>query len=159
MRLLNWIASATDSLPKTVHLTELEDWRPSSSNLPETIAACMSLYSLIGREWAQCTTFTIPLTQSQRLECTFDLSELEVNEDEPPSVYLLDDSLEFPCSAEAYYRVIKTIAAPNRTNRTNRTNDPLILIGRSSREYHELSENSRFHNCLYVTNRFLGCMP
>lgn len=152
MRSLNeWILAWPRSREVwSIHVDELSEWRPSNMSYAAWAAELVGLWELAKQllQGPGVVVAAISFEASERLETFQHLLEVPLDSFTPPSLYLLNEGLEFPAAGEQYYRVVAraevSVAVP----------DQCAVIARSARSIQGMENSWEFDNTLYFASKF-----
>jgi hypothetical protein len=151
MQSLNkWILSWPHSSELwTIHVDELSDWNPSETTYEAWITELVRLWALAMKltKAPGVVIAALNFRASEHLELFSCLSSVPIDTMTPPSMYILDSSLEFPADGEQYYRVL------TKTEFRGLPKEATAVV-RSARSLLAVANSWEFDNTLYIAAKF-----
>ena len=100
----------------SIHVDEISQWHPRNESFDEWFKQLCLIYKeaclIVGESGVVIATLT--LKASNTLKIFENLSALEVDFFTPPSIYVLKNTLEFPCAGESAQRTAQTLGSRAR---------------------------------------------
>jgi hypothetical protein len=151
MRSLNeWVLSWPRSKEVwSVHVDELTEWRPASTSYAAWVKELVRLWELVKQllQGPGVVVAAISFEASEELETFAQVLDVPLDSFTPPSLYLLNERLEFPAAGEQYYRVL------TRAEFDAPPVDGTVIV-RSARSLQAMANSWEFDNTLYIATDF-----
>jgi hypothetical protein len=132
----------------SIHVDEVSDWRPRSESFLDWLEQALEIYrSTLTNAGRACeVVVALSLKPTTSLETFEKPISFELDFFTPPSIYVVQQGLEFPVAGEQYYRVLG--ADEFRVPVSG------VLVVRSARSLQAMQNGWEFDNVLYIASRF-----